>query len=59
MTLYHFLLHLLSQLAVHTLNPRSEDGQAAMQASSEPPGHDPPEPLFVFIMDGLVLVLMV
>ena len=47
LSLYYFLVHLLPQVAAHTLS-----GQAVMQSSSEP-GH-PPVPPRVYIIEGFL-----
>ena len=47
LSLYYFLVHLLPQLAAHTLS-----GQAVMQSSSDP-GH-PPDPPRVYIIEGVL-----
>ena len=50
LSLYYFSLHLLPQVATHTVNTLgTSEGQAATQSSSEPPhALDPPDRLEAF-----------
>ena len=56
LSLYYFLVHLLPQLAAHTLS-----GQAVMQSSSvpgHPPGALPPDPPRAYNIAGVVLMVL-
>ena len=52
-SMYYFisLLHFLWQLDTHALYSERQEGHAAMQSSSDPPGHEPldPFPPFLFL----------
>ena len=61
-SLHYFLLHLLPQVAEHTLNTGTSEGQASMQASNDP-GHDPleafpPAPPRAYNIAGVVLIVL-